>query len=333
MALARVTYPQAVAGNKNFTVPFPYLSRDHISVLVSGVPATFTWLNENTVSLDVAPAVGVSVEIRRATARANLLVQFNDGSVISETDLRLLSQQTFFLVQEADDLARETKDIADLAASRVDGAVNTANLALDTANAADATANAADAKSDTALAQANVAEQRATDAEAAAASASADALAASASAANANATANALQVTVDALYADIQNIVGGTIEDFSKNSDNLANLTNKPLARQNLGLGNVDNTSDLNKPISTATQTALNGKSNVGHTHLWADITDKPATYPPSTHTHATLNMTNWKVEQSGTDIVFSFNGTRRFKVDSSGNLTVSGNLTAFGTV
>jgi hypothetical protein len=33
-------------------------------------------------------------------------------------------------------------------------------------------------------------------------------------------------------------------------------------ARTNLGLGNVDNTSDLNKPISTATQTALNAKQN-----------------------------------------------------------------------
>lgn len=31
----------------------------------------------------------------------------------------------------------------------------------------------------------------------------------------------------------------------------------------NIGLGNVDNTSDANKPISTATQTALDGKQNV----------------------------------------------------------------------
>lgn len=34
----------------------------------------------------------------------------------------------------------------------------------------------------------------------------------------------------------------------------------KLIARQNIGLGNVDDTSDANKPISTATQTALNGK-------------------------------------------------------------------------
>ena len=35
------------------------------------------------------------------------------------------------------------------------------------------------------------------------------------------------------------------------------------LSPANIGLGNVDNTSDANKPISTATQTALDGKQNV----------------------------------------------------------------------
>lgn len=39
------------------------------------------------------------------------------------------------------------------------------------------------------------------------------------------------------------------------------------LAKSDVGLGNVNNTSDLNKPISTATQTALNGKSDTTHTH------------------------------------------------------------------
>lgn len=34
------------------------------------------------------------------------------------------------------------------------------------------------------------------------------------------------------------------------------------VARSNLGLGNVDNTSDINKPVSTATQAALNGKAS-----------------------------------------------------------------------
>jgi hypothetical protein len=34
-------------------------------------------------------------------------------------------------------------------------------------------------------------------------------------------------------------------------------------ARTNLGLGNVNNTSDTAKPISTATQTALDGKASI----------------------------------------------------------------------
>lgn len=57
--------------------------------------------------------------------------------------------------------------------------------------------------------------------------------------------------------------------DHSQTSGNPHNLVKSDIA-----LGNVDNTSDLNKPISTLTQTALNGKSNTGHTHVFSDITD-----------------------------------------------------------
>lgn len=42
--------------------------------------------------------------------------------------------------------------------------------------------------------------------------------------------------------------------------------------KSEVGLNNVDNTSDLDKPISTLTQTALNGKSNTGHTHIISNI-------------------------------------------------------------
>ena len=57
-----------------------------------------------------------------------------------------------------------------------------------------------------------------------------------------------------------------------------------------VGLSNVDNTSDLNKPISTATQTALNGKANTAHVHALSDLTQSAATngQVPS------WNGTNW---------------------------------------
>jgi len=48
--------------------------------------------------------------------------------------------------------------------------------------------------------------------------------------------------------------------------------TTNGLSKSNVGLANVDNTSDASKPVSTATQTALNGKANTSHTHASADI-------------------------------------------------------------
>ena len=55
--------------------------------------------------------------------------------------------------------------------------------------------------------------------------------------------------------------------------DDLSGVSNAATARSNLGLGNVDNTSDVNKPVSTAQQTALDGKAAASHSHSGADIT------------------------------------------------------------
>lgn len=46
------------------------------------------------------------------------------------------------------------------------------------------------------------------------------------------------------------------------------------LAKADVGLSNVDNTSDANKPISSATQSALDGKASSVHTHAIADVTN-----------------------------------------------------------
>jgi hypothetical protein len=45
------------------------------------------------------------------------------------------------------------------------------------------------------------------------------------------------------------------------------------LVKADVSLGDVDNTSDAAKPISSATQTALNGKANNSHGHAIADVT------------------------------------------------------------
>ena len=64
--------------------------------------------------------------------------------------------------------------------------------------------------------------------------------------------------------AYIKKLSNGTVS--SETSDLIGHLsdTNNPheVTKDQVGLGNVDNTSDLDKPISTATQTALNNKQN-----------------------------------------------------------------------
>lgn len=58
-----------------------------------------------------------------------------------------------------------------------------------------------------------------------------------------------------------------------------------PVTPSAIGLGNVDNTSDLNKPISTATQTALNARVTTGTGNLHAGITVGGATSVNTTST------------------------------------------------
>jgi hypothetical protein len=52
------------------------------------------------------------------------------------------------------------------------------------------------------------------------------------------------------------------------------------LSKSDVGLGNVDNTSDANKPISTATQTAVNLKANASTTLENTDIGTAPNEVP-----------------------------------------------------
>jgi hypothetical protein len=80
-----------------------------------------------------------------------------------------------------------------------------------------------------------------------------------------------MDVTIDWLNDDgtltshtFANIAKSQIanDDHNNSTDNPHNVT-----KAQVGLGNVDNTSDADKPVSTATQDALNMKSDMGHNH------------------------------------------------------------------
>ena len=74
------------------------------------------------------------------------------------------------------------------------------------------------------------------------------------------------------VYGDL-NVTG----EAKVNGNEVFHDGNKP-SKGDVGLSNVDNTSDVNKPISTATQTALNSKAASSHTHSWSQVTGQPAT-------------------------------------------------------
>ena len=64
--------------------------------------------------------------------------------------------------------------------------------------------------------------------------------------------------------------------------------------KNDIGLGNVDNTSDLNKPISTATQTALDSKLDKGgYTGTAQDLKNSIDGKANASHTHNISDVTN----------------------------------------
>ena len=69
----------------------------------------------------------------------------------------------------------------------------------------------------------------------------------------------------------IASLADGQILKYDLATDLWKNHTQ---TKADVGLDQVDNTSDLDKPVSTATATALAGKAASSHTHLMAEITD-----------------------------------------------------------
>jgi len=101
---------------------------------------------------------------------------------------------------------------------------------------------------------------------------------------------------VSALSGKEPLLTGGTSVQYFKGDKTLGTLD-----KAAVGLTNVDNTSDANKPVSAATQTALDDKQASGsyaaatHTHAQADVTDLVsdlAGKAASVHTHAQSDVT-----------------------------------------
>lgn len=85
---------------REFSVPFNYLSPRHVIVRVDGTISGFAWLTESTVQLTITPSNGQIVEIKRETPSDRPLVDFVDGSTLTEADLDRATLQGLYAAQE-----------------------------------------------------------------------------------------------------------------------------------------------------------------------------------------------------------------------------------------
>ena len=106
MAYSRVTYTGDGAA-RGFSIPFLFLDRTHVTVKVAGVLKTLTtdyvWLTDSTIQFVTAPASPLSIFIERVTPTTTRLVDFQDASVLTASDLDLSDNQNFYIGQEAID--------------------------------------------------------------------------------------------------------------------------------------------------------------------------------------------------------------------------------------
>ncbi len=103
MALSFVQYT-ADGVTDTFNIPFNYLNQSHIQVRVDGVlDSGVTFPTSATVKTSTMPTNGAIVDVRRVTPNTSRLVDFEDGSLLSEEDLDQSALQNFYVMQELND--------------------------------------------------------------------------------------------------------------------------------------------------------------------------------------------------------------------------------------
>jgi hypothetical protein len=132
MYLSRVQYP-ADGNTATFSVPFPYIAKAYVKVSVDGVATTaFTWDSPSVIRITPTPPSGSVVDVRRNTRQTERLVNFQDGSILTEEQLDMDSDQLFHISQEVVDqmesrLGVETNGQVDGKGSRLENLADPRN--------------------------------------------------------------------------------------------------------------------------------------------------------------------------------------------------------------
>lgn len=99
---------------RDYLVPFPYLDTAHVHVSLTPEGADqdaddlmegtdYIFHSESMIRFTEPPPTGANLNLRRLTAREDPLVDFRDGSTLTEADLDTEVRQLLFICQEAFD--------------------------------------------------------------------------------------------------------------------------------------------------------------------------------------------------------------------------------------
>lgn len=96
---ARVDY--SYSGDSKFTIPFPYIKKEHIVVLVNDVKTTnYTYITSSQIEVKDELQAEDVVSIRRTTPIKDKLVSFTDLNILNGETQNLAQEQVFNAVQE-----------------------------------------------------------------------------------------------------------------------------------------------------------------------------------------------------------------------------------------
>ena len=100
--LAQVSYT-GDGSTTQYSITFPFLDSTHVKAFVDGVSNTNFTISSSTLTFNSAPANSAIIRIERQTPTDTRIVDFTDGSVLTESDLDKSADQNFYIAQEISD--------------------------------------------------------------------------------------------------------------------------------------------------------------------------------------------------------------------------------------
>ena len=100
--LAKVSYT-GDGSTTQYSITFPFIDSTHIKAFIDGTQTTAFTISSSTLTFSSAPANASVITIERQTPNNARIVDFTDGSVLTESDLDKSADQNFYIAQEISD--------------------------------------------------------------------------------------------------------------------------------------------------------------------------------------------------------------------------------------